>query len=814
MPRSRRRARAAGDAARRRARRARVVASTRAGCALAARARARARARPRGSGRRDQRGAGLRRVRWRRRAAASSLPRFGVGLGVEWLRPSRAQLAPDPGEPFRFTLGARDRPRHERRLRRRVAPLLATTARSTASTRSTSGCRRGGATTSRSARRCATSRHRRSAAPRCSAATSSRPCVRPLGDRSRSRSRSAAGSARPRSTSTAGRASRRGSRAASTCTPASRPASCTRSTTRRSACATIDGPRRPRDRSASSCRSARSASRRSAPGCATTRGDGHALGGSSCCARRRARAAVGARHGRSHRARRARRAAIGSRELTALVVAAARDRARPDGEGAGRHVRRRRAPAGPRSRSCATRSSRVQRAGKKVFAYMVVGHRPRLLRRDRRRQDLRRPRRRRAARRHGGHHDVLQGRLRQARRHAAVREDRRVQERARAVHRDRPERRPRRRCATSCSTACGTQLRRRQVAEARKLDQGRGQGDRRRRAVHRRRPRRRTQQARRRGRGARQGRAAGRRPSSAASTRSARRPTERPERWNAPGDRGHLRRRRHRRRQVAARCRSSASSSPAARRWSPRSPPRAPIREVGAIILRIDSPGGSALASELISREVFATRGVKPILCSMGDVAASGGYFIAAGCDLIFAEPMTITGSIGIFYGKFDLSGLLAKLGVTTETLQARQARRRRELLPPVHRARSAPCSCDKLRYMYGRFVGAVAEGRKHDEGRGRRVGRGHVWTGAQAKPIKLVDRFGGLGDALDEAKQRMGLGAEHAVQLYRAARRSADGPARHGSAACSAAPGAAAATDPTCRSCAICCAACLARCS
>src|SRR4029077_16521397 len=91
---------------------------------------------------------------------------------------------------------------------------------------------------------------------------------------------------------------------------------------------------------------------------------------------------------------------------------------------------------------------------------------------------------------------------------------------------------------------------------------------------------------------------------------------------------------------------------------------------VGAIILRIDSPGGSALASELISREVFATRGVKPILCSLSNLAASGGYFVAAGCDMIFAEPMTITGSIGIFTGKFDLAGLAAKLGITIDTFK------------------------------------------------------------------------------------------------------------------------------------------------
>ncbi len=187
---------------------------------------------------------------------------------------------------------------------------------------------------------------------------------------------------------------------------------------------------------------------------------------------------------------------------------------------------------------------------------------------------------------------------------------------------------------------------------------------------------------------------------------------------------------------------------------------------VGAIILRIDSPGGSALASELISREVFATRGVKPILCSMSDIAASGGYFIAAGCDLIFAEPMTITGSIGIFYGKFDVSGLAAKLGVTTDTFK----RGKRADLESYFRAYTdaeRAVVADKLRYMYSRFVGAVAEGRAMTKDAVDAVGRGHVWTGAQAQPIHLVDRFGGLGDVLDEAKARMKLGKATRVTLY-----------------------------------------------
>jgi len=186
---------------------------------------------------------------------------------------------------------------------------------------------------------------------------------------------------------------------------------------------------------------------------------------------------------------------------------------------------------------------------------------------------------------------------------------------------------------------------------------------------------------------------------------------------------------------------------------------------VGAIILRIDSPGGSALASELISREVFATRGVKPIICSLSDLAASGGYFVAAGCDVIFAEPMTITGSIGIFYGKFDVGGLAHKLGVTTDTFKRGKRADLESMFRPYTDDERAVLK-DKLRYMYGRFVAAVSEGRGITKDDVDAVGRGHVWSGAQAMPIKLIDKFGGLGDALDEAKRRMGLPEATKVQL------------------------------------------------
>ena len=186
---------------------------------------------------------------------------------------------------------------------------------------------------------------------------------------------------------------------------------------------------------------------------------------------------------------------------------------------------------------------------------------------------------------------------------------------------------------------------------------------------------------------------------------------------------------------------------------------------VGAIVLRIDSPGGSALASELIAREVFATRNVKPIVCSMSNLAASGGYFVAAGCDTIFAEPMTITGSIGIFFGKFDLSGLVKKLGVTIDTFK-RGKRADAESMFRPYTDEERVALLDKLRYSYGRFVGAVAEGRKLTKDAVDAVGRGHVYSGDQAMPLRLVDHFGGLGDALDETRRRMHLAPNTKLDL------------------------------------------------
>jgi protease-4 len=193
---------------------------------------------------------------------------------------------------------------------------------------------------------------------------------------------------------------------------------------------------------------------------------------------------------------------------------------------------------------------------------------------------------------------------------------------------------------------------------------------------------------------------------------------------------------------------------------------------VKAIVLRVDSPGGSAVASDLIAREVKATRGVKPIVCSMGDLAASGGYFVSAYCDWIVAEPTTITGSIGIFTGKFDLSGLLGKLGITFETFK-RGAHADEDVYFRPFTDEERATIREKLKYLYGRFTTAVAEGRGLSTARVDELGRGHVWSGAMAKEIGLVDQLGGIGDAIDVAKKRAGYGVDDPLALVELPRKS-----------------------------------------
>ncbi len=186
---------------------------------------------------------------------------------------------------------------------------------------------------------------------------------------------------------------------------------------------------------------------------------------------------------------------------------------------------------------------------------------------------------------------------------------------------------------------------------------------------------------------------------------------------------------------------------------------------IRAVVFRIDSPGGSAVASDAIWREVELTRKKKPVVVSMSDLAGSGGYWIAMGADRIIAQPQTLTGSIGVISGKFDLSGLAGKLGITTEKIAFGE---RADVFTPFR-----PMSAEErllfrkqIRWIYDRFLAQAAEGRKMKPEDVDKVGRGRVWTGRQALELGLVDELGGLPKAIDAAKSLAGIEAGEEVRL------------------------------------------------
>jgi protease IV len=182
---------------------------------------------------------------------------------------------------------------------------------------------------------------------------------------------------------------------------------------------------------------------------------------------------------------------------------------------------------------------------------------------------------------------------------------------------------------------------------------------------------------------------------------------------------------------------------------------------VRAVVLRVNSPGGSAYASDRIARELKRLREVKkPVVVSMGDTAASGGYYVAAPADAIMASPAAITGSIGIFAYKIDVSGLAEKLGINSETT-ARGARS--TLYSPWKKWDDTErlAVMGHLEQSYRHFLRVVAEGRKSrglTEARTDQLGRGRIYTGAQAQKLGLVDQLGGFTDALTEAAHRGGI--------------------------------------------------------
>jgi protease-4 len=176
---------------------------------------------------------------------------------------------------------------------------------------------------------------------------------------------------------------------------------------------------------------------------------------------------------------------------------------------------------------------------------------------------------------------------------------------------------------------------------------------------------------------------------------------------------------------------------------------------VKAIVLRVDSPGGSALASDLIWRETQVVG--KPIVASMGDVAASGGYYISMGCDKIYAEPATLTGSIGVVGGKMALKGLFDKIGLDTESIArgensglfsstSKFSNGEREVVERM------------MKDVYGQFTSKAAKGRGMDKDALEKLAGGQVYTGRVAKRLGLVDEIGTLRDAVQAAKRLAGI--------------------------------------------------------
>jgi protease-4 len=187
--------------------------------------------------------------------------------------------------------------------------------------------------------------------------------------------------------------------------------------------------------------------------------------------------------------------------------------------------------------------------------------------------------------------------------------------------------------------------------------------------------------------------------------------------------------------------------------------------KIKAVILRVNSPGGSAFASDLIWKKIEELKRSKPVVASMSDVAASGGYYISMGATKIIAEPGTITGSIGVVGGKPNLKGLYDKLGVNKTSISKGQY---------AHLFSETTNFSDQERQLiekmmhktYDEFVSKAAQGRKMPVEKLNEVAQGRVWTGVRAKEVGLVDEIGGMGLAITEIKQLIGLKKDDKVSL------------------------------------------------
>jgi len=186
---------------------------------------------------------------------------------------------------------------------------------------------------------------------------------------------------------------------------------------------------------------------------------------------------------------------------------------------------------------------------------------------------------------------------------------------------------------------------------------------------------------------------------------------------------------------------------------------------VKAVVVRVDSPGGSAIASEVIWRELMLTREKLPVVVSMGDVAASGGYYIAVPAHAIVAQPGTLTGSIGVVTGKFVLDGAFEKIGLGTGSVSDGK---NAEIYSPFRAFNPAERAKveEQMQATYELFLSRVVEGRKSTRAKIDAVAQGRVWTGHQARERGLVDEIGGLERALQLAKQKAKIDEKAEVDL------------------------------------------------
>lgn len=189
--------------------------------------------------------------------------------------------------------------------------------------------------------------------------------------------------------------------------------------------------------------------------------------------------------------------------------------------------------------------------------------------------------------------------------------------------------------------------------------------------------------------------------------------------------------------------------------------------DIKAIVLRVNSPGGEFRASDMMWREIQLAKKTKPVIASMGDYAASGGYYLAMGCDTIVAQPHTITGSIGIFGMMFDMSGFLGnKLGITFDEVRTGEFGEMYTVSRPLTEAEKNFWQ-KNLNDHYDTFTGKAAEGRGMLVEDIKKVASGRVWSGSQAQERKLVDVLGGFDDALKIAAESAGVADDYKVRFY-----------------------------------------------